>query len=176
MFINFVSQKRFTPYYKTAGGERVPITRLPASNLVLGYKVKADKYWGEVIDFMRESEDLLPQEPTPAKAAKIAAANPPPVLSDSDDSSLEPEKIGVLNLAACLAAMVDLPPGFKVFDSDSSDASPLTPLSPEMTKQAGGGDIEAVTEKAAELSISEVDLDLSTFAIIAKDPEPSVDI
>ena len=175
MFINFVLQQRFTPYYKTASGERVPIAKLPASSLILGYKVKADKGWGEVSDFMKDSDDLLPQELTPAKAAKLAVAKAPPVPSDSDDSSLEPEKIDVLSLEAA-DFTVDLPQGFKVFDSDSSDASPLTPLSPEMTKQAGGGDIEAVTEKTAELSISEVDLDTSTFTIIAKDLEPSVDI
>ena len=80
--------------------------------------------------------------------------------------------------------MVDLPPGFKVFDSDSSEASSLTPLSPEGTKQAGGGvivltspdDIEAVTEQTAELSINEVDLDLTSFTNVAKDLEPSIDI
>ena len=53
-----------------------------------------------------------------------------------------------------------------------------------MTKQAGGGeivltppdDIEAVTEQTAELSINEVDLDLTSFTIVAKDLEHSIDI
>jgi hypothetical protein len=120
-----------------------------------------------------------------AKAAKIAAGKKPPVPSDSDDSSLEPEmKVPFLNNLAAEGFMVDLPPGFKVFDSDSSEASSLTPLSPEVTKQAGGGeivltppdDIEAVTEQTAELSINEVDLDLTSFTIVAKDLEPSIDI
>jgi hypothetical protein len=178
LFCYFVSQERFTPYYKTAGGERVPITRLQASSLVLGYKVKAGKGWGHVFDFMKDSDDLLPEELTPAKAAKASAAKKPAVPSDSDDSSLEPED-GVAKAAAAKKPAVPS-------DSDDSSLEPedeLEEVAKPVTKAAGGDivltppdDIEAVTEQTAEMSIVSVDLDLSSFTIVAKDLEPSVDI